>query len=170
MKLSASNDNSMIFQGTVEEWNKKIPHFKTLLSLTCLHTNALKFYLVILNFVKILFQYGNYKEIPSWKENCHLTKYSWRIHQLSSVTTNFHPSFELILAISHLVNSWHLWFLCRTIIDEQSASKTEKNIDYGNVISQKGGVPQYTHKPYGRREKKGHAQIAWKLEETVWIT
>ena len=44
MNLSASNEVSMIIQGTVEEWNSKFPHFKTLLSLTCIHTNALKFY------------------------------------------------------------------------------------------------------------------------------
>ena len=34
MKLTASNNISMIFQGTVEERNWKIPHLKTLLSLT----------------------------------------------------------------------------------------------------------------------------------------
>ena len=56
MKLSASNDISMIFQGTVEERNSKFPHFKTLLSLTCLHTNALKFYSLLLNFGKITIQ------------------------------------------------------------------------------------------------------------------
>ena len=68
MILSASNDVRMIFQGTVEERNKKFPHFKTLLSLTCLHTNALKFHSLLLKFVKIIIQYGNYKEIPSWKK------------------------------------------------------------------------------------------------------
>ena len=69
MNLSASNDVSMIFLGTVEEQNSKFPHFKTSLSLTCLHTNALKFYSLLLNFVKITIQYGNYEEIPTWKEN-----------------------------------------------------------------------------------------------------
>ena len=65
MKLSASNDISMIFLGTVEERNSKFPHFKTLLSLTCLHTNALKVYSLLLNFGKITIQYGNYEEIPT---------------------------------------------------------------------------------------------------------
>ena len=65
MKLSASNDISMIFQGTVEERNSKFPQFKTLLSLTCLHTNTLKFYSLLLNFGKITIQYGNYEEIPT---------------------------------------------------------------------------------------------------------
>ena len=65
MKLSASNDISMIFQETVEERNSKFPHFKTLLSLTCLHTNALKFYSLLLNFINFTILYGNYKEIPS---------------------------------------------------------------------------------------------------------
>ena len=85
MKLSASNDISMIFQGTVEERNSKVPQFKTLLSLTCLDTNALKFYSILLNFVKFTIQYGNNEEIPSRKESYgdstyvlrHLTKYSW---------------------------------------------------------------------------------------------
>ena len=58
MKLSASNDIITIFQGTVEE--------RTSFSLTCLHTNALKFYSLLFKFVKITTQYGNYKEIPSW--------------------------------------------------------------------------------------------------------
>ena len=65
MNLSASNEISMIFQGIVEERNSKIPHFKNLLSSTCLHTNALKFYSLLLNFVKITTQSRNYKEIPS---------------------------------------------------------------------------------------------------------
>ena len=85
MNLSASNDISMIFHGTVEERNSKFPHFKTLLSLTCLHTNTLKFYSLLPNVINFTFQYGNYKEIPSRKENYgestyvlrHLTKYSW---------------------------------------------------------------------------------------------
>ena len=65
MNLSASNDVRMIFQGTVEERNQKFPRFKPLLSLTCLHTNALKFYSLVLNFTNITILYGNYKEIPS---------------------------------------------------------------------------------------------------------
>ena len=75
----------MIFQGTFEERNQKFRHFKILLSLTCVHTNALKFYSLLLNFVKLTFQYENYKEFPSRGENYgestyvlrHLTKYSW---------------------------------------------------------------------------------------------
>ena len=65
MKFSASNDIRMIFQGTVEERNSKFPHFKTLLSLTSLHTNALNFYSLSLNFGKITIQYGYYEEIPT---------------------------------------------------------------------------------------------------------
>ena len=134
MKLSASNEISMIFQGTVEERNSKLSRFKTLLSLNCLHTNALQFYSLLRNFVKITIQYRNYKEIPSWKEYYggfthvlrHLTKYSWWVHQPSSASINLHSCFEFIVAMGLFVNSRHLWFLCRTIIDEQSASKTEK--------------------------------------------
>ena len=55
MQLSASKDISMILQGTVEERNSKVPHLKTLLSLTCLHTNALKFYSLLLNFIILPF-------------------------------------------------------------------------------------------------------------------
>ena len=65
MKLSASSDISMIFQGTVEERNSKLPQFKTLLSLTCLHTKALKIYSLLLDFINFTILYGNYKEIPS---------------------------------------------------------------------------------------------------------
>ena len=83
MKLSASNNIGMIFQGTVEERNKKFPHFKTLLSLICLHTNALKFYSLLFNFVKITIQYGNYKEIPSWKE----TTENLRMHSVTWQST-----------------------------------------------------------------------------------
>ena len=65
MKLSASNEVSMMFQGTVEERNSKFPHFKTLLSLTCLHTNALKFYSLLINFINFISYCENYEEIPS---------------------------------------------------------------------------------------------------------
>ena len=85
MKLSASNNISMIFQGLVEERNLKFPHFKILLSLTCVHSNTLKFYSLLLNSINFTFQYENYKEFPSQRENYgeytyvlrHLTKYSW---------------------------------------------------------------------------------------------
>ena len=76
---------------------------------------------------------------------------------------------QLVPAIGYLVKSGHLWFLSGTIIDEQSASKTEKKINHGNVLSQKGGVSQYTREAYGQKERKRHPQIAWKLEETVSI-
>ena len=52
-----------------------------------------------------------------------------------------------------------LGFLCRTVIDERSASKTEKKIDRGNVLSQRGGVSQYIREAYGHKERKGHPQI-----------
>ena len=102
MNLSASNEVSMINQGTVEEWNSKFPHFKTLLSLTCIHTNALKFYSLLLNLVKITIQYGNYKEIPTWKGNYgeftyvlrYLTKYSWWIHLPPSASIILHSWFK----------------------------------------------------------------------------
>ena len=97
----------------------------------------------------------------------YLTKYSWWIHQPSSASINLHSWFELLLAIGHLVNSRHLWFLCGTITEEQSASKTEKKIDHGNVLSQRGGVSQYTREAYVNKERKGHPRTAWKLEETV---
>ena len=175
MKLSASNDISMIFQGTVEERNSKFPHFKILLSLTCVHSNTLKFYSTILNFINFTFQCGNYKEFPSHRENYgestyvlrHLTKYSWWIRQLSSARIILHLWFKLVPATGYLVNSGQLWFLSGTIIDEQSASKTEKKIDHGNVLSQRGGVSQYIREAYVHKERKGHPQIAWKLEETV---
>ena len=77
MKLSASNDISMIFQGTVEERNSKFLHFKTLVSLTCLHTNALKFYSLLLNFVKITIQYKNYEKIPCWKKGKRIPWWLW---------------------------------------------------------------------------------------------
>ena len=87
------------------------------------------------------------KKIPSWRENYgeftyvlrYLTKYTWWKHQPSSASINLHLSFKLLLAIGHLVKSWHLWFLFGIIIDEQSASKTEEKIDHGNVLSQKSG-------------------------------
>ena len=180
MKLSASNDISMIFQVAVEERNSKFPHFKTLLSLTCLPSNTLKFYSLLLNFINFTFQYGNYKEFPSRRENYgestyvlrHSTKYSWWIRQLSTARIFLHLWFKLVQAIGYLVNSRHLWFLCGTIIDEQSASKTEKKINqinHGNVLSQRGGLSQHTREAYGHKERKGHPQIAWKLEETVSI-
>ena len=64
MKLSASNDISMIFQGTVEKRNSKFPQFKTLLSLTCLHTNALNIYSLQLNFIILPFTADIAKELP----------------------------------------------------------------------------------------------------------
>ena len=50
------------------------------------------------------------------------------------------------------MNSWHLWFLCGTITEEQGASETEKKIDHGNVLSQnRGSVAVY---PRSRRAKR----------------
>ena len=69
MNLSASNDITMIFQGTVEERNSNFPHFKTLLFLTCLHRNTLKIYSLLFNFIKSTVYYKNYEESPSWIEN-----------------------------------------------------------------------------------------------------
>ena len=94
-------------------------------------------------------------------------KYFWWIYQPSSASRNLHLWFELILAIGHFVNSRHLWFLCRTIINELSAWKTEQKVDHGNVLSQRGGVSQYTREAYAHKERKGHPQTAWKLKETV---
>ena len=68
MNLSARNDISMIFQGTVEERNSKFPHFNTLLSLTCLRTNTLKFYSLLLNFVRFTMYYKNYEKFPAEKK------------------------------------------------------------------------------------------------------
>ena len=177
MNLPASNDMRMIFQGTVEERNWKILHFKILLSLTCLHTNALKFYSLLLNFVKFTIQYGNYEEIPSRKEKYgestyvlrHLTNYSWWIRQLSSARIILRLWFNLVPAIGYLVNPRQLWFLCGTIIDEQSVSKTEKKMNHGNVLSQRGGVSQNIREAYEHTERKGYPQNAWNLEETVSI-
>ena len=41
--------------------------------------------------------------------------------------------------------------------------------DCGNVLSQRGGVSQYICEDYEHKERKGHPQIAWKLEETASI-
>ena len=68
MKLSASTDISMIFQGTVEERNSKFPHFKTLLSLTCLDTYALNIYSLLLNFIILPFTAYTAKELPPEKK------------------------------------------------------------------------------------------------------
>ena len=63
MKLSAGNDISVIFQRTVEERNSKFPHFKSLLSLTCLDTNALNIYSLLLNFIILPFTADTAKEL-----------------------------------------------------------------------------------------------------------
>ena len=73
------------------------------------------------------------------------------------------------IQIGYLVNSGQLWFLSGTIIDEQRASKTEKKIDHGNVLSHRGGVSQYIREAYVHKEREGHPQIAWKIQETVSI-
>ena len=63
MKLSASNDISMMFQGTVEERNSKFPLFKTLLSLTCLDTNTFNIYSLLLNFIILPFTADTAKDL-----------------------------------------------------------------------------------------------------------
>ena len=155
----------------------KVSSFKILLSLTCVHSNTLKFYSLLLNFINLTFQCGNYKEFPSRRENYgeptyvlrHLTMYSWWILQLSSARIILQLWLKLVPAIGYFVNSGQLWFLSGTIIDEQRASKTEKKIDHGNVLSQRRGVSQYIREAYEHTERKGHPQIAWKLQETVSI-
>ena len=139
---------------------------------TVTHSNSTHYYLTSSN---LPFNTETTPEIPSRKENYgestyvlrHLTKYSWWIRQLSSARIILHLWFKLVSAIGYLVNSGQLWFLSGTIIDEQRASKTEKKIDHGNVLSQRRGVSQYIREAYEHTERKGHPQIAWKLEKTV---
>ena len=160
-QTEGNNDSAGNINSDTHDSNKKFSHFETLLSLTCLHTNALKSYSLLPNFVKITIQNRNYKEIPSWKENYgeftyslrHLTMYSWWIRQLLSASIILHLCVELLQTIGHLVNCWQLWFLCGTIIDEQSASKTEKKINHGNIFHKRGGVSQYNREDYGHKEK-----------------
>ena len=47
--------------------------------------------------------------------------------------------------------------------------ENRKKNNHGNVLSQRGGVSQYTHEPYGHKERKWQPQFAWKIEETVSI-
>ena len=76
------------------------------------------------------------------------------IPQLSSASMFFHLWFELILAIGHLVSSWHLWFVCGTITEEQIAWKTEK-VDHESVFSQKrGSVAVYPRSLRAWRKKR----------------
>ena len=56
-----------------------------------------------------------------------------------------------------------LLYSCWQVLTEQ-----EKN-DQGNVLSQRGGVSQYIREAYVHKGRKGHPQIAWKLQETVSI-
>ena len=112
---------------------------------------------------KLPFNTETTKKFHGWKENYgeityvvgHLTNYNLWIHQFSSVSLNLNLWFEIILAIGHLVNFWHLWFLRRTINEEQRASKTEKKIDHGNVLSQKMGcVAVYSRSLRAKRKKR----------------
>ena len=66
----------------------------------------------------------------------------------------------MVTAIGYLVNSGQLRFRSGTIVDEQSASKTEKKNNHGNVFSQRGGVSQYIREAYEHKQRKGHPQIA----------
>ena len=49
------------------------------------------------------------------------------------------------------------------------SSTDTRKIDHGNVLSQRGGVSQYIREAYEHKERKGHPQIAWNLEETISI-
>ena len=138
MNLFASIDVNM----DVKE--KKIPQFSFLDLFTHWHPQILLTFTWLFRFYHSL---QNYEKIPKWKENYreytyilrHLTKYSRWTQKLSSVSVNLQLYFEIILAIGLFVISPHLWFLCATIIQEQSASKTEKKMNHGNVLSQKRG-------------------------------
>ena len=162
MKLSASNDVRMIFQGNVEERNWKFPHFKILLSLTCLHTNALKFYSLLLNFINFTILYGNCKEIFSWRETYGeftyvlrlLTKYSWWIHQPPSASIILHLWFKLLLAIVIL------WTLdtCDFYVEQSSMSrahrKQKRRLTMGMSFHKEGECRSIPAKPTGIKKEK----------------
>ena len=56
-----------------------------------------------------------------------------------------------------------LLYSCSQVLTEQ------EKVDHGNVLSNRGGVSQYIYEAYEHTERKGHPQIAWKLQETVSI-
>ena len=54
----------------------------------------------------------------------------------------------------------------------RSGKKTQKFMSkycQDNAKKSKLFLSQYTREAYGHKERKGHPQIAWKLEETVSI-
>ena len=63
--LSASINVNMAFHEHFEEQNWKTPRLKTLRSLPCLHTNILKSYSLLLDYININFDHGNYKRIAT---------------------------------------------------------------------------------------------------------
>ena len=104
MNLFASNDVSMIFQGTVEERNSKFPHFKALRSLTCLHTNTLNFYSLLLNFVKFTVYYKNYKKFPAEQkttENLRAMTGRQQTSHPERIMNEFPNIFDLSLTLSN---------------------------------------------------------------------
>ena len=162
MNLSASNDVSMTFQGTVEERNSKIPHFKTLLSLTCLHTNTLNFYSLLRDFIKFTIQYGNYKEIPSWKENNgevtyvlrYLTKYTWWIHQLSSASINlpFYSNYYWWLVILWTLDNFDFY------VEQSTMSRAHRiqnrRLTMGRSFHKEGECRNISAKPTSIQKEK----------------
>ena len=75
----------MIFQGTVEERKSKFPHFETLLSLTCLDTNALNIYSLLLNFIILPFTADTAKELPPEKKATERFRIWPSLHNVSLV-------------------------------------------------------------------------------------
>ena len=132
MKLSASNDISMIFQGTVEERNSNFPHFKFLLSLTCWDTNALNIYSLLLNFIILPFTTDAAKELPPEKKATE----RFRIFPVTSqclfgyINGSYQRtkifSYEL-MRFMWLAASWQLYFLRSTMVKSR-ARKTEEKI------------------------------------------
>ena len=148
MKLSASNDISMIFQGTVEERNSKFPHFKTLLSFTCLDTNALNIYSLLLNFIILPFTADTAKELPPEKKATE----RFRVFPVTSqclfgYINGFYQQTKIfiyeLMRFMWLAASWQLYFLRSTIVTSRARKTEEKILTMECPFLKRGRVAVY---------------------------
>ena len=142
MNLSASKDVNMAFQGYVEDETKKILNSKLSFPWRVYKLTPSNFTQYHITSSNLPFTKENTKKTPAKKkttENLRKHSITWRslFGEFSWASRNLQLYFEIILSISRLVISRRLWFLCGKNIDEENASKTEKEYDRGNVVSKK---------------------------------
>ena len=145
MNLSASKNISLTFQGYVEEWNSKFPHFK--LSIPCLVSTLICFIIHLLSrdFIILAFTAHTAKEFSLEKKSterfpiCIVISQSLFGHFNSFYQQNQIFSYEL-MQIMGLTTSRQLFLLCGTSVKSRAQWKQGRTLTMECPFLKRGSV------------------------------